>query len=479
MLVRRLLFLFISLISLSAQAGLPTNVLDALKKAGIPQESVAVYVQALDSAMPSMQHNASKSLNPASVMKLVTTYAALEALTPDYRWKTEVYRDGYVSNGVLNGDLILKGYGDPSFKAQDMWRLLMAIQQAGIRNIRGNLIIDKSYFSEGISQHNSFDAETWRAYNAMPSAFLVNGRNTSFKFYVEDGAVKVMQEFELPQISIINKMRLRPGACDSWRNYFNYTVKTTEGNFNESENARAVVSFDGTFSPECEKRYLELSVLNDEQYAFATFKKLWQTLGGQFKGQLKVKQTPSTATKVLSQLSEPLAYVIRDINKWSLNLMARQLMLTLGAEKLGATADESKGAQAVKDVLSSKGLVFNELVLENGSGLSRIERISAEHLGQLLVSAYHSPVMPELLASMPILGLDGTVKKRLESTPAKGRGHLKTGSLEGVTTIAGYVLDLQKRRHVLVMMVNHPNASASKEAQDALLQSVIMGMPDN
>ncbi len=479
MLVRKLFFIILSVISLSAQAGLPTTVLEALKKAGIPQENVAVYVQALDSAMPAIQHNASKSLNPASVMKLVTTYAALEALTPDYRWKTEVYRDGYVSNGVLNGDLILKGYGDPSFKAQEFWRLLMNIQQAGIKQITGNLVIDKSLFAKEVSNRNTFDAETWRAYNAMPSAFLVNGRNTSFKFYVQDGAVKVVQEFELPQISIINKMRLRQGACGSWRNYFNYTVKTTESNLSKDASASALVTFNGTFSPECEERYLELSVLSDEQYAFATFKKLWQALGGQFNGQLKVKETPPTAIKVLSQLSDPLAYAIRDINKWSHNLMARQLMLTLGAEKLGVPANESKGAQAVKEVLSSKGLVFNELVLENGSGLSRIERVSAEHLGQLLVSAYHSPIMPELLASMPILGLDGTVKKRLESTPAQGRGHLKTGSLEGVTTIAGYVFDLQKKRHVLVMMVNHANASASKEAQDALLQSVIMGMPDN
>lgn len=465
MFIRILSVVSLSIISLISHAGLPVSVASELKKVGIPQDNVAVFVQPVDANSPSISHNASKALNPASVMKLVTTYSALEALTPDYRWKTEVYRDGAMNNGVLNGNLIFKGYGDPSFKAQDMWRLLMSLQQIGLKEIKGDVIIDKTYFAKEVSNRNTFDDETWRAYNAMPSAFLVNGRNTSFKFSVQDGMVKVNQEFELPQVQIINNMKLRSGACNDWRNFFGYVVKPkAEG---------AMVTFSGTFSPDCEERYLELSVMSDEQYAFATFKKLWQQLGGQFNGQLQVKETPASAVKVLTQTSDPLGYVIRDINKWSNNLMARQLMLTLAAEKVGAPATETKGAQAVKDILASKGMVFNELVLENGSGLSRIERITAEHLGQLLMSAYNSRVMSELMASMPILGLDGTVKKRLQETSAQGRAHLKTGSLEGVATIAGYAMDDKNKRHVVVMMVNHPKSHTAKTAQEALLLEVM------
>lgn len=467
-----------ALVTLSAHAELPASVIDALKKSGIPQDSVAIVVQPVTSSSPTISYNGTKSLNPASVMKLVTTNAALDLLTPAYRWKTEVYQEGVVNNGVLEGNLIIKGYGDPSFKSQDFWRLLMSLQQAGIKEIKGDLVIDKSYFSQNMGARNAFDNETWRAYNAMPSAFLVNGRNTSFKFTAVDsdlnnGRVSIVQEYDLPELQIVNNMRLIPGACGEWRNHMDYSIKSKDS----GSKATAVVTFTGSFSPDCGDRYLELSVFDDDQYAFYTFKKLWRELGGKFSGQLKIQDTPSSAVKVLDQLSDPLGYIVRDINKWSNNLMARQLLLTIGAEKSLPPASEVKGAEAIKNWLGSKEvngkfLSFDELVIDNGSGLSRTERISAEHLAQMLVGAYSSPVMPELMASLPILGLDGTVKKRLNDSVMAGRAHLKTGSLDGVSAIAGYVLDKQSKRYVLVMLVNHAKAAASKAAQDALIEWV-------
>ena len=457
--------------NLLANAELPASVADALKKAGIPLSSTAVYVQAVDSATPSVSYNADKSMNPASVMKLVTTTAALDLLTPAYRWKTEVYRDGDVvsdklNNGVLQGNLVIKGYADPSFKATDFWRMLMSLQQAGIKQITGDLIIDKSVFAQNVGARHTFDDETWRAYNAEPSAFLVNGRNTSFKFIATNAGVNVTQEFELPEVQIVNNMKLSQDACGEWRNRFGYIVK--------SQPNKAIVTFSGIFSPDCGERYLELSVMDDEQYAFATFKKLWRELGGKFNGKLKIQATPSGAVKVLEQLSDPLGYVERDINKWSNNLMARQLLLTLALEKQALPTTEAKGAQVLKDWMASKNISASELVIENGSGLSRTERISAAHLGALLVSAYHSAIMPELMASLPILALDGTVKKRLNDSAIysviQGRAHLKTGSLDGVSAIAGYMLDAQNRRQVLVMLVNDNKAEAAKKAQDALIE---------
>ncbi len=458
------LYLVLSLASCWALAELPAPVAEALKRAGIPQSNVAVYVQAVEASVPILSHHSDKSMNPASVMKVVTTYAALDLLTPAYRWKTELYRDGSVRNGVLDGNLYLKAYGDPSFKAQEFWRLLMSLQQFGIKEIKGDLIVDKSYFAKNVGNRKTFDNETWRAYNAEPSAFLVGGRNTSFKFVATDTGVNVSQEFELDEIQIVNNMKLASGACGEWRSRFGYTVKQNSNG--------AVVTLNGVFSPDCGERYLELSVLDDEKYAFFTFKKLWAQLGGNFKGAFKVKETPVEAIKVLEQVSEPLGYVVRDINKWSNNLMARQLLLTIAAEKVGVPATEQKGEQAINTWLASKGLKFNELVIENGSGLSRIERISAAHLGQLLMNAYANPAMPELMASLPILALDGTIKKRLNDSPSAARAHLKTGSIEGVSAIAGYVLDANHHRHVLVMLVNDSMAAASKQAQDALIEWV-------
>jgi len=470
----RLSILLALLFSANAFAGLPVAVADALKKVSIPQSNVAVYVQAVDETVPLISHNANKSFNPASVMKLVTTNAALDLLTPAYRWKTEVYRDGEVKGGLLNGNLIIKGYGDPSFNVEEFWRLLMAVQQAGIANITGNLIVDKSYFPPNVGNGKPYDNETWRAYNAMPSAFLVNGRNTSFKFNVTDAKVTINQEFALQEIQIVNNVVLSQQACGDWRSQMRYDIKPSETKPNQTNfgNDKMVVTFNGGFSSDCGERYLELSVLNDEQYAFYTFKKLWRELGGAFTGQLKIHELPSNAIKVTEQFSEPLGHIVRDINKWSNNLMARQLLLTLSAEKQDLPVTGAKGAAVIKDWLNTKKINASELVIENGSGLSRIERISSANLGKMLVSAYHSPVMPELIASLPILGLDGTTKMRLKDSLSAGRVHIKTGSIDGISAIAGYILDAQNKRYVVVMMVNHLNAAASKIAQDSLMEWV-------
>jgi D-alanyl-D-alanine carboxypeptidase/D-alanyl-D-alanine-endopeptidase (penicillin-binding protein 4) len=402
-------------------------------------------------------------MNPASVMKIVTTNAALDLLTPAYRWKTEVYRDGNLANWQLQGNLIIKGYGDPSFKAQDFWRLLISLRQAGVKKISGDLIIDKTYFTAATTSE-SFDSEKWRAYNALPSAFLVNGRNTSFKFTAVDDGVNITQEFELPEVVIVNKLKQTAGSCGDWRSRMTYDV--------QSGNDKAVVTFSGSYATDCGERFLELSLFADEKYAFFTFRKLWRELGGEFNGTLKLQETPLTAVKVLEQLSEPLGSIVRDINKWSNNVMARQLLLTIAAEKAGAPATEAKGISAIQTWLAANGLKLNSLVIENGSGLSRVERISAELLGQLLVRAYNSPVMPEMMASLPILSIDGTIQQRMKDSQSNGRAHLKTGSINGVSAIAGYVLDANSHRHVLVMLVNHAKAGASKAAQDALIEWV-------
>lgn len=449
--------------SLAANAALPQSVADALKKAGVPEQNVALYVHAVADKTPLLSHNAAQAMNTASVMKVVTTHAALDLLTPAYRWKTEIYRDGELANWVLQGDLVIKGYGDPSFKAQDFWRLLISLRQAGVKKISGNLVIDKTYFANSKVEIN-FDSEKWRAYNATPSAFLVNGRNTSFKFNASEEAVNVSQEFELPEVVIVNQLKRTSGSCGDWRSRMAYDVKPNL--------EQVTVTFTGSYAAACGERFLELSVLSDEQYAFFTFKKLWRELGGEFNGTLKVAEKPATAVKLLEQMSEPLGTVVRDINKWSNNVMAKQLLLTLAAEKNGLPVTEQAGAEVIKRWLQTNHFNFDELVIENGSGLSRIEQISAEHLGQLLVWAYNSPIMPEMMASLPILSLDGTVQQRLKESASNGRAHLKTGSINGVNAIAGYVLDANNHRHVLVMLVNHPKAWASKAAQDALIEWV-------
>ncbi len=467
-----------------ARSELPDTVNKALAKVGVPADSVSVYVQALAEqpiklSLPILTHLSSAALNPASTMKLLTSYAGLSLLGPAYRWKTEVYTDGALNNGVLNGNLYLKGYGDPNFMTVDFWRLLNSLRQLGVKEIKGDLIIDNSYFVTNAQSAESFDGESLRAYNALPSALAINLKASSFRFDSDANQVSITQEPNLPEIKIVNLLKVNnvkadnkqtvTAQCSAWRNTLGYDVK--------SAGDMATVTFNGTYAPHCREKYLELLAMDENNYTLHLFRKLWLELGGSFNGKLLTKNVPANAVKLVQQDSKTLAQILPEMNKWSNNLMARQLLLTIAAqssevEKVAVLATEDNGALAVERWLSSVGLKFDELVIENGSGLSRIERISAEHMGQMLVNAYYSPVMPELMGSMPILAVDGTMLKRMKDSDLQGQAHLKTGSINGAFTLAGYLLASNGQRYVVVFMANHANAALTKPAQDALLEWV-------
>ena len=245
-----------------------------------------------------------------------------------------------------------------------------------------------------------------------------------------------------------NNLKLTDGACGYWLSRIQIDAQGS------AEAAR--LAFSGSYAADCGEQARSFSVLGHREYLAGLFSVLWQELGGVFSGATRDGAVPPGARLLASAKSHALSEIVRDINKYSNNVMARQLFLTLGAEAGGPPATTEKSVQAIRRWLSEKGLAFPELVLENGAGLSRIERLSAESLGQLLLAAYHSPVMPELVASLPVAAADGTMKKRLNGAGAAGRAHIKTGSLDDVRAIAGYVLDATGRRWIVVCLINHP-----------------------
>lgn len=467
--MKSIVVLFVLLASQFAYAELPSSVNIELEKIGLSANNVSVYVQALAEQpaqlnRPLIAHQATVSLNPASSMKLLTSYAGLALLGPAYRWKTEVYADGSLTNGVLDGNLYLKGYGDPNLTTADFWRLLSNLRQQGVKQIKGDLIIDDSYFSSQAESAGSFDGEATRAYNAIPNAMTINGKTTSFRFDADANQVRVTLEPNLPEVKVNNLLKLGNADCAAWRGALRYDIK--------QEGDGATVTFSGAYPANCSEKYLELLVLDELNYNLSLFRKLWIGLGGSFNGKLRVQDVPSNAFKLMQQDSETLAQTLIDINKWSNNLMARQLLLTIAAEKVGLPGTEDNGTLAINRWLASMGLNFNELVIENGSGLSRVERISAEHMGALLVHAYYSPVMPELMASLPVLAVDGTMLKRMKDSDAQGKAHLKTGSINGVFSLAGYMLGQNGQRYVVIFMVNNAKAPLTKPAQNMLLEWV-------
>ena len=450
-----------------AQVSLPPQVAQALAASKIPAGSVAVVVQEVGAPRATLAINPATPMNPASVMKLVTTYAALELLGPAYRWKTEAYAGGPLREGVLEGDLVLKGYGDPKLDLEAFWVLLRALRGKGLREIRGDLVLDRSQFERPPGDAARFDGDAYRPYNVLPDALLVNYKSLRFAFAPdpERGAVRLYVEPRSPALEVVNVLKLSEGACPEG-SAFREMLKPT------FEPARQRAIFSGQYRASCGEKDLNVALLEPNDHVAGMLRQLWPEMGGAWNGAVREGTPPAGARLLHAMDSAALAEIVRDTNKFSNNVMARHLFLTLGAENGGVPANGAKAFAAIKAWLTAKGIAAPELVMENGSGLSRIERISAANLAELLQAAWRSPVMPEYISSMPVAAVDGTMRRRLLGSGVAGQAHIKTGLLSDVRAMAGYVLDRSGRRHVVVMLVNHPAAHETQPAMDALLRWV-------
>jgi len=324
-------------------------------------------------------------------------------------------------------------------------------------------VLDRTYFAAKDHDPARFDEQPTRPYNTGPDALLVNFKAVRLLFVPDSEArlVRILAEPALPQVQIVNRLTLVNGPCGDWAGRLKVDA--------QGGSAATRLTFSGRYAASCGERARSYSVLPHAHYVLGLFRELWRELGGTFTGTVRDGAVGADARLIAAVESPALAQVVRDMNKFSNNVMARQIYLTLGAEGAGEPATPEKADRVIREWLAGKGLLVPELMLENGSGLSRSERISARNLGLLLLSSFRSPVMPELIASLPLAAVDGTMKKRLSDADVAGQAHIKTGSLTGVRAIAGYVLDAQGRRLVVVSIVNHPNAGSAQAAQDALL----------
>lgn len=462
--IRNYLFLLCFLWG-GAAAQLPPPIAQALARAGIPETSAGVYVQEIGAAEPLVAHRAEQGFNPASVMKLVTTYAGLELLGPAHQWSTDIYTEGVMLQDVLVGNLIIKGGGDPKFTIENFWMLLRALRAKGVREIRGDLLLDRSLFANDHPDPGRFDGEPTQPYNTTPDALLTNFKTFTLTFApdAEGKGVRITVDPPSAKLHIINNLTLAEGACGNWIGRIKTQVQDS------GDTAR--LTFAGPYARQCNEQANYYSVLGHREYVGGLFQHLWRDLGGVFNGRVRDGDTNGNPVKVVSQRSPALSEIVRDINKFSNNVMARQLLLSIGASAGGA-ATPDRATRLVQQFFAGKGLPMPQLVIENGSGLSRIERVSARDLGQMLQAAYRSPVMPEFIASMPLVGVDGTMIRRLTNSGVAGQAHIKTGLIAGVRAMAGYVLDAKGRRVAVVLLINHANSHNGNAVQDALLRWV-------
>ncbi len=449
--------------ALAAARGLPDPVRAALARAKVPEDAVAVVVEPVLSGPVLVWHEAKTPMHPASVMKLFTTFAALELLGPAFTFRTDVLATGTLADGVLAGDLVLRGGGDPKLTYERLWQVAHHLRARGIREIRGDVILDRGYFAPTAAHDpGGFDKEPRRAYNVGADALLVNFQAVDFRFIPDAGSVRVAGEPDLPNVDISSRIRAVPGPCGAWRQGLAYDVV--------ENGLLASVTFSGTYPSDCGERSWPLALLDATRFTEAAWRWVWSEAGGALRGKVRVGSTPREARLVHRHESEPLANLVRDTNKFSNNVMARHIFLALSAEPAGAGGEAQASARVVAEWLRRRGIDAPELVLDNGSGLSRNERASAATIAALLRLAWSSPVMPELAASLPVLSVDGTLKQR--GRLAGGQAHLKGGTLAGVQAIAGYVLDRRGRRWIVVMVINHANAGPAQAAMDALVDWV-------
>lgn len=428
-----------------------------------PLESLSVVVRPASGGPALIELNPDVPRNPASTVKLVTTWAALAAFGPAYTWPTEIYALGPLRDGVLDGDLLIKGHGDPYMVTEELWRMLRALRNRGLVEIRGDLVIDGSHFELPPEDPGAFDGQPHRPYNVAPHAFLVNFRTVRFDVRRTASGVEVITDPRIDGLTVDNRIALTDAPC---RGDNNLIVFSVEG---PAPAGHAVLS--GRFPRACRSYEFARAVLTPEAYAHGLFRVLWRELGGRFDGGVRTGLAPPGHRPLLTWDSRPLAEVIRGLNKWSNNTMARSLLLTLGADFFGPPGTPEKGAQAVVKVLQDAGIDTRGLHLVNGSGLARETRLRAAMLADMLVHAWSTPWMPELVSSLPIAGIDGTMRRRLKRGPETGRMHVKTGRLDHVSAVAGYVHGADGKAYVVVSIFNHPQAhlGLGERIHDAVL----------
>jgi len=452
-------------------AQLPVSVTSALKRADVPLSSVSVVVERIGDRTPLVALNAQTPMLPASTMKLVTTYAGLSVLGPDYRWRTSAYADGDLDrNGILHGNLYIQGTGDPKLVPEELIDLVNKIRQAGISGIDGALVLDKRFFDPSTRDLPPFDDDAEAPYNVGPDPLLYAFKSLSFTLTpAPDGSVGIDVIPALAQLQIDNTLHASAGACVGVDTALTPSVT-------RRQDGTVDALFSGDYPLRCGPRTINLAMLDHTAFFAGGFLALWRSVGGSFEGTTHEGPVPSGARLIATHRGPVLSDVVRDINKFSNNVMARNLFLTIGAVVDKPPATPAKSTAVIERFLHTQALDMPELTLANGSGLSREEHVSAKSMADLLQNANASPVAQEFVASLPVAGVDGTMRNRLRSEPVLGNAHIKTGTLNDVRAIAGYVAAADGQSYVVVSFINDKRASGARAAHDALLEWVYRGL---
>jgi serine-type D-Ala-D-Ala carboxypeptidase/endopeptidase (penicillin-binding protein 4) len=456
----RALLLAALLIS-AANAALPPPITRALAQSRVPAQSAAYFIADAKTGAVLLSHQADKPMNPASVMKLITTAAALDTLTADYVWRTEFLSVGSAIDGVLSTPLYIRASGDPKITWEHLEAVFQRLRARGIVELRGGVVVDTSVFAPATYNTAAFDARTLRPYNVSPHPMLFNFKAVGFKLFPDatNNTVNIVPEPHPEGVTLEARVKLVRGPCADWRSRLG--ARFEDG----PQSAR--VTFDGTYALECGDREWFVSLLDHDAFFEGSIRWAWKKVGGGSVGAVRSGPIPPEAKTLEVHSSLPLIAAVADVNKFSNNVMARHLLLTIDRIANGAPAQVPRGVEAIKRWLMRRQLAMPELVIENGSGLSRDERVSAQGLGALLRFAATQPYASAYMQSLPLAGVDGSLTERFVGSRAQGTAYLKTGSIDAVRTLAGYLNLPGGRQLVYIALINHANAQHTQAALEA------------
>ncbi len=424
---------------------LPQGIEDAIKRSTIPKNDIGIYIKEVGKSGNILSAlNENKSRTPASVIKVLSTYAAILKLGFNYRFPTQFYMRGSLIHGVLQGDLIVKGFGDPTLSSKDLDDIVRNIYTHGIHTIKGNIIIDRSYFKVGTKDSSRFDENPYSPYNAMPDAMMFNERVSTI--CVTPNQNSVTKKTVDHSYKVLNKLQTVNKPCRGRYSWPGIKI--------DKDQVIPVVLLQGKISKRCGKRNICKVVTKPYRSFYYALKEKLKSKGIDVSGTIRLKKVPKSATLLFTHYSQPLEKIISKTAKKSNNLYARHLLLFLGAKQYGAPATLDKGRRAVEYILRSKGaLGFGALKIDNGSGLSRSAKITAKLLADMYDNAYKR-YGKRWMNTLSIAGVDGTIKKRFRGTPVKNRAWMKTGTLKRVKNIGGYVKSKSGKLYAVVILVN-------------------------
>lgn len=451
----------------AAASPLPQDLRALLDVYPLPDEHLGLYIAPLDDGEEAIALNASRPFNPASVIKLVPSLAALESLSPAYQWWTSVYTTGSISNAVLNGNLYIKGGGDPYLTADSLWLLLKNVHAAGITRIAGDLVVDDSIFASVSFDRAAFDGEPHRLYNGSANGLMLNFWAVRFTINATSDKVSIHAFPNSKDIEIINKIARSDSRCTRSTRYIRYGVK--------QGNNSVALTFEGVLSDRCPPVIISRAVIPEERYVESVLPGLWRDAGESLDGRVRRGAVPDDAEKIYSHPSRSLAEVVQATNKFSNNMMARHLLLTLGTLYKDRDIEVEDGLRAVRDWLSSKGLDVPGLHIVNGSGLSRDTRVTARGMANLLRAGFHSRYAPEFLASIPVAGQDPALDRRRFQGNGPSIVRIKTGLIDHVRAMAGYITTRSGKHYIVVLLVNHDGVhqGLGTRLQNAVIRYVL------